>query len=85
MKFSHVEQASIEYGENRDGYWTSESFLNSSSICDQGYKVVWIFDHSSCLGTYEDDALLLSRMNAMVVNRLCCATQFGKASLPKRA
>ena len=65
---------SIEYGENRDGYWTSERFLeqlkDSTQIVEckypreQGYKVIWIFDHSSCHGAYADDALLASRMNA---------------------
>ena len=76
-KFPHLKQyarASIEYGENRNGYWTSEQFLEQLKYCieiaeckyprDQGYKVVWIFDHSSSHGAYGDDALLASRMNA---------------------
>ena len=67
-------RGSIEYGENRDGYWTSERFLeqlkDSVQIVEckypreQGYKVTWIFDHSSCHGAYADDALLANRMNA---------------------
>lgn len=76
-KFPRLKQyarTSIEYGENRDGYWTSERFLEQLKYCveiaeckypcEQGYKVVWIFDHSSCHGAYADDALLASRMNA---------------------
>ena len=65
---------SIEYGENRDGYWTSERFLEQlkDSVriveckypLEQGYRVTWIFDHSSCHGAYGEDALLASRMNA---------------------
>ena len=67
-------RSSIEYGENRDGYWTSERFLEQLKYsvqiveckypCEQGYKVIWIFDHSSCHGAYADDALLANRMNA---------------------
>ena len=63
---------SIEYGGNRDGYWTSERFLVQLKDCvksveckyprEQGYKVIWIFDHSSCHGAYVEDALLASRM-----------------------
>ena len=90
MKFPHLKQyarASIEYGENRDGYWTSEKFLDQLKYCieiaeckyprDQGYKVVWIFDHSSCHGAYgDDDALLASRMNAKLGGKqaLLCDT-----------
>ena len=49
---------SIEYGENKDGYWTSENFMDQIKRCvklaefkypaSDGYKIVWIFDHSSC-------------------------------------
>ena len=76
-KFPQLKQyarKSIEYGENRDGYWTSERFLeqleDSALIAEckypkeQGYKVVWVFDHSSCHGAYADDALIATRMNA---------------------
>ena len=76
-KFPRLKQharRSIEYGENRDGYWTSERFLEQLKDCaliteykyprEQGYKVVWVFDHSSCHGAYADDALIASRMNA---------------------
>ena len=65
---------SIEYGENREGYWTSERFLQQLKdsvqivACkyplEQGYKVIWIFDLSSCHGAHADDALLASQMNA---------------------
>lgn len=65
---------SIEYGENKDGYWTSEKFMDQIKRCvklaefkyppSDGYKIVWIFDHSSCHGAYSDDALIATRMNA---------------------
>lgn len=29
-----------------------------------GYKIIWIFDHSSCHGAYAEDALIASKMNA---------------------
>ena len=67
-------RASIEYGENKDGYWTSERFINQIKSVSQiaevkyprekGYKVVFVFDHSSCHGAYAEDALNASRMNA---------------------
>ena len=40
----------LEYGESKEGYWTSERFLpQMSSKC---YKIVWIFDNSSCHNAY---------------------------------
>ncbi len=30
---------------------------------DAGWKIVWIFDHSSCHSAMPDDALVVSRMN----------------------
>lgn len=51
-------RASIEYGENKDGYWTPERILDQLKYCvdiveckypcEEGYRVVWVFDHSSC-------------------------------------
>ena len=66
-------RASIEYGENKDGWVLDVRKLQleySVEVAEckypreQGYKVVWIFDHSSCHGAYAPDALLASRMNA---------------------
>ena len=64
----------LEYGEGKEGYWTSERFLSQMEAADkiaeikypksEGYKVVWVFDNSSCHNAYSDDALLASRMNA---------------------
>lgn len=31
---------------------------------EQGYNVVWVFDHSSCHRAYAEDTLIASRMNA---------------------
>ena len=63
----------LEYGGNKEGYWTSEKFIaqieDAAKIaevkypCDKGYRLVWIFDHSSCHGTYGDDALNAYKMN----------------------
>lgn len=30
---------------------------------DQGYRLMWIFDHSSCHGAYAEDALNALKMN----------------------
>ena len=64
----------LEYGENKEGYWTSEKFMaqieDAAKIAevkysrDKGYRLVWIFDHSSCHGAYADDALNVYKMNA---------------------
>ena len=64
----------LEYGEGREGYWTSERFLSQMDaavkIADikypksEGYKVVWVFDNSSCHNAYAEDALIAAHMNA---------------------
>ena len=63
----------FEYGEGRDGYWTSEKFMaqlkQAVKIADakypkaDGWRVVWIFDHSSCHAAMPDDALDVNKMN----------------------
>ena len=66
-------RALLEYGENREGYWNSEKFMNQIKMavkiaeikyprCDN-WKHVWIFDHSSCHAAMPDDALDVSKMN----------------------
>ena len=63
----------LEYGEAKEGYWTSDKFMKQirevAKIVDfkfprdAGWKIVWIFDHSSCHAAMPDDALVVSRMN----------------------
>ena len=36
---------------------------------EEGYRLYWIFDHSSCHTAYADDSLNASKMNAVVVNQ----------------
>ena len=66
-------RAYLEYGENREGYWNSEKFMNQIKMavkiseikypkCDN-WRHVWIFDHSSCHAAMPDDALDVSEMN----------------------
>ena len=72
-KLKQFGRATIEYGENKDGYWTSDKFIEQIKYCvdiaeckypkSEGYKVVWVFDHSSGLGAYSEDALNASQMN----------------------
>ena len=67
-------RAFLEYGESKEGYWTSEKFMNqikqSAKLAEykfpkeDGYKVIWIFDHSSCHGAYSEDSLNAYKMNA---------------------
>ena len=63
----------LEYGENKEGYWTSEKFMAQIQVAatiaevkyphEEGYRLVWIFDHSSCHGAYAEDALNVYKMN----------------------
>ena len=62
----------IEYGENRDGYWTGDKFMSqvkrAVAIADfkypsQSYALLWIFDHSCNHTVKSHDALVASRMN----------------------
>jgi hypothetical protein len=63
----------LEYGEGKEGYWTSERFLSQMktavTIADikypksEGYKVTWVFDNNTCHTAYDEDALLVSYMN----------------------
>lgn len=63
----------LEYGESREGYWTSEKFMAQMKIAvdiaeakyprESGWKLVWVFDQSSCHKAMSDDALDASAMN----------------------
>ena len=66
-------RAFLEYGENREGYWNSEKFMDQIKMavriaevkypkCDN-WRHVWIFDHSSCHSAMPDDGLDVSKMN----------------------
>ena len=62
-----------EYGEAKEGYWTFDKFMKQMKEVlkivefkfprDAGWKVVWIFDHSSCHAAMPEDALVVSKMN----------------------
>ena len=66
-------RAYLEYVENKEGYWTSEKFMAQIEVAatiaevkyprEEGYRLVFIFDHSSCHGAYADDALNANKMN----------------------
>ena len=60
----------LEYGESKEGYWTSDKFMKQMEMAvriaevkypkSDGWRHVWIFDHSSCHGAM---ALDVSKMN----------------------
>ena len=64
----------LEYGEARDGYWTSNKFKKQMGIAvkiaeekypkKKGYRLFWIFSQSGCHVAYTDDSLNVNRMNA---------------------
>ena len=63
----------LEYGEAKEGYWTSDEFMvqlrEAVKIAEmkypkeEGWRVVWIFDHSSCHAAMPEDALDASNIN----------------------
>ena len=63
----------FEYGEAKEGYWTADKLMKqikaAVKIAEakypkcEGYRLVWIFDHSSCHAAMPDDALDASKMN----------------------
>ena len=63
----------FEYGEAKEGYWTCEKFIQQMRKAikiaefkypkSEGWRHVWIFDHSSCHAAMADDSLDVSKMN----------------------
>ncbi len=61
------------FGENKEGYWTSDKFIvqikRAVKIAKikypqkDGWKVVWMFDHSSCHAAMGEDSLDVNHMN----------------------
>ena len=63
----------LEYGEAKEGYWTSDKFMARIEKAiritevkypkEEGWRHVWIFDHSSCHGAMAEDSLDVKKMN----------------------
>ena len=63
----------LEYGKFKKGYLTSDKFMSQIKPAvkivqvkypkTEGWRVMWIFDHSSCHAAIPDDALDVSKMN----------------------
>ena len=62
----------LEYGADKEGYWTSEKFManieSAAQIAEFKYPsdthtIVWLFDHSSCHRAFAPDALNAKAMN----------------------
>ena len=63
----------LEYGEAKEGYWTSDKFMAQIEKAiritevkypkEEGWRHVWIFDHSSCHGAMAEDSLDVKKMN----------------------
>ena len=66
-------RAFLEYGENREGYWNRDRFIDQMKQAveiaeikypkSEGWRHVWVFDHSSCHNAMADDALDVNKMN----------------------
>ena len=70
--FPKTARAFLEYGGDKEGYWTAEKFMsnvkNASAIANflfpsERYTIVWLFDQSSCHRAFSEDALNSRRMN----------------------
>ena len=65
--------ALLEIGENREGYWTGQRFMEQVTKAvkiaevkyptSQGYHHIWCFDHSCNHTAFAEDALIASKMN----------------------
>ena len=65
--------AFLEYGENREGYWTRDKFIQQIKQAVNmvefkyppvdGWRHVWVFNHSSCHAAMADDALDANKTN----------------------
>jgi len=63
----------LEYGEAKEGYWMSEKFMDQIKevvkIAEakyprgDGWRIVWVFNHSSCHAVMPEDGLDASKMN----------------------
>lgn len=63
----------LEYGEAREGYWTSDKFMEQMEKAvkiaetkypkQDGWRLVWVFDHSSCHAAMAEDSLDATKMN----------------------
>ena len=70
--FPKEARALLEYGAEREGYWTSEKFIanvaDAVRIAEFKYpphthSICWLFDQSSCHRAFAEDALNAKRMN----------------------
>ncbi len=72
--FPVAARALLEYGAEREGYWTSDRFMKNIKdaawiaefkYSSDKYTAVWLFDHtcSSCHCAFADDALNAKKMN----------------------
>lgn len=71
-EFPYEARQLLEYGAEREGYWTSEKFMRQIERAVQiaefkfdpaTHTIVWMFDQSSCHKAYASDALIASKMN----------------------
>ena len=63
----------LEYGENKEEYWTMSRFLaqlkRAAEIAEirypreQGWRICWVFDNSSCHNAMAEDSLNVNNMN----------------------
>ena len=70
--FPKTARVLLEYGADKEGYWTSEKFMVNIEVAariaefkypSDKHTIVWLFDQSSCYRTFAEDAL-----NAKVMN-----------------
>ena len=71
-KFPKSARVLLEYGADKQGYWTGEKFMENVKDAvriakfkydSNKHTVVFIFDQSSCHRAFSEDALNSARMN----------------------
>ena len=74
QRFPFQARQFLEYGGEREGYWTSQKFMEQMAkavkIAEFKYNttthtIVWIFDQSSCHKVFAPDALNVNKMNVL--------------------
>ena len=63
----------LEYGKSKEGYWTCNKFMEQIKMAvkivevkypkSEGWRHMWVFDHSSCHSAMANDSLDVSKMN----------------------
>ena len=71
LHFPKTARVLLEYGADKEGYWTSEKFMVNIEVAriaefqypSDKHTIVWLFDQSGCHQAFAEDALNVKVMN----------------------